>query len=101
MPPPPNPLDTAGQIDDATCRQHRSRAEEPTGETRSLLQTIRKTCQAVNCTYGQVGDAMPQLTRMGHDCVVEPYDLRIADAKSEVNNVPGLEVAFAIRIAVS
>jgi hypothetical protein len=40
MPPPPNPLETTGQIDDATRRQHRSRAEEPTGETRSLLQTI-------------------------------------------------------------
>jgi hypothetical protein len=40
MPPPPNPLETTGQIDDASCRQHRSRAEEPTGETRSLLKTI-------------------------------------------------------------
>jgi hypothetical protein len=40
MPPPPNPLETTGQIDDATRRQHCSRAEEPTGETRSLLQMI-------------------------------------------------------------
>jgi hypothetical protein len=42
MPPPPNPLETTGQIDDAACHQHHSRAEEPTGETRSLLQTIRE-----------------------------------------------------------
>jgi hypothetical protein len=40
MPPPPNPLDTTGQIDDAARCQHRLRVEEPTGETRSLLQTI-------------------------------------------------------------
>jgi hypothetical protein len=40
MPPPPNLLETMGQIDDALRRQHRSRAEKPTGETRSLLQTI-------------------------------------------------------------
>jgi hypothetical protein len=42
MPPPLNPLETTGQIDDAARRQHRSRAEEPTGETRSLLKTIRE-----------------------------------------------------------
>jgi hypothetical protein len=42
MPPPPNLLETTEQIDDATRRQHRSRAEEPTGETRSLLQMIRE-----------------------------------------------------------
>jgi hypothetical protein len=42
MPPPPNPLETTGQIDDAARHQHRSRAEEPTGETRSLLKTIRE-----------------------------------------------------------
>jgi cell division protein ZapA (FtsZ GTPase activity inhibitor) len=42
MPPPPNPLETTGRIDDASGCQHRSRAEEPTGETRSLLQTIRE-----------------------------------------------------------
>jgi hypothetical protein len=42
MPPPPNPLETMGQIDDAARCQHRSRAEEPTGETRSLLQMIRE-----------------------------------------------------------
>jgi hypothetical protein len=42
MPPPPNPLETTGQIDDAAHRQHHSRAEEPTGETRSLLQTIQE-----------------------------------------------------------
>jgi hypothetical protein len=40
--PPPNPLETMGQIDDASRSQHRSRAEEPTGETRSLLQTIQE-----------------------------------------------------------
>jgi hypothetical protein len=42
MPPLPNPLETTGQIDDASRHQHRSRAEEPTEETRSLLQTIRE-----------------------------------------------------------
>jgi hypothetical protein len=42
MPPPPNPLGTTGNIDDTSRRQHRSRAEEPAGETRSLLQTIRE-----------------------------------------------------------
>jgi hypothetical protein len=42
MPLPPNPLGTTGQIDDTSRRQHRSRAEEPTGETRSLLKTIRE-----------------------------------------------------------
>jgi hypothetical protein len=42
MPPPPNPLETTGQIDNATHHQHCSRAEGPTGETRSLLQTIRE-----------------------------------------------------------
>jgi hypothetical protein len=39
-PPPPNPLETAEQTDDISRHQRRSRAEEPTGETRSLLQTI-------------------------------------------------------------
>ena len=42
MPPLPNPLETTGQIDDAARHQHRSGAEEPTGETRSLLQTIQE-----------------------------------------------------------
>jgi hypothetical protein len=42
MPPPPNLLETTGQIDDASRRQHRSRVEEPAGETRSLLKTIRE-----------------------------------------------------------
>jgi hypothetical protein len=42
MPPPLNPLEATGQIDDTQRRQHRSRAEEPAGETRSLLQTIRE-----------------------------------------------------------
>jgi hypothetical protein len=42
MLPPPNLLETTGQIDDASRRQHRSRAEELTGENRSLLQTIRE-----------------------------------------------------------
>jgi hypothetical protein len=42
MPPPPNPLGTTGQIDDALRHQHHLRVEEPTGETRSLLQTIRE-----------------------------------------------------------
>jgi hypothetical protein len=42
MPPPPNPLETTGQTDDAAHCQHRSRVEEPTGETRSLLKTIRE-----------------------------------------------------------
>jgi hypothetical protein len=42
MPPPPNPLETTGQIDDTVRCQHHSRAEEPTGETRSLLQMIRE-----------------------------------------------------------
>jgi hypothetical protein len=40
MPPPPNLLGTTENIDDAPRRQHRSRAEEPAGETRSLRQTI-------------------------------------------------------------
>jgi hypothetical protein len=38
---PPNPLETMGRIDDTSRRQHRSEAERPTEETRSLLQTIR------------------------------------------------------------
>jgi hypothetical protein len=42
MPPPLNPLETTGQIDGASHRQNRSRVEEPAGETRSLLQTIRE-----------------------------------------------------------
>jgi hypothetical protein len=42
MPPPPNPLERTGQIDDAAHRQHHSRAEEPTGDTRSLLKTIQE-----------------------------------------------------------
>jgi hypothetical protein len=42
MPPPPNPLETTGQIDNAARRQHRLRAEAPTGKTRSLLQMIRE-----------------------------------------------------------
>jgi hypothetical protein len=42
MPPPPNLLGTTGNIDNAPRRQHRSRAEEPAGETRPLLQTIRE-----------------------------------------------------------
>jgi hypothetical protein len=42
MPPPPNPLGTTGKIDDASHRQHRSGVEEPSGETRSLLQKIRE-----------------------------------------------------------
>ena len=42
IPPPPNPLETTGQIDNAPRRQHRLRVEEPTGETRFLLQTIRE-----------------------------------------------------------
>jgi hypothetical protein len=36
---PPNPLGTTGKIDDASRHQHRSEAEEPAEETRSLLQT--------------------------------------------------------------
>jgi hypothetical protein len=40
MPPPPDPLETTGPIDDASRHQHRSRAEEPAGETRSLLKMI-------------------------------------------------------------
>jgi hypothetical protein len=42
MPPPPNPLETTEQTDDTSRHQRRSRADEPTGETRSLLQTIRE-----------------------------------------------------------
>ena len=42
MLPPPNPLGTTEQTDDAPRRQRRSRADEPTGETRSLLQTLRE-----------------------------------------------------------
>jgi hypothetical protein len=42
MPPLLNLLETTGQIDDASHCQHRSRSEEPTGETRSLLKTIRE-----------------------------------------------------------
>jgi hypothetical protein len=55
----------------------------------------------MNCTYGRVRKATPQLTRMGQDCVVEPYDLRIEDAKSEVNNVPGVQVVIGRRFEVS
>jgi hypothetical protein len=42
MPPPTNPLETTGSIDDTSHRQHRSGAERQTEETRSLLQTIRE-----------------------------------------------------------
>jgi hypothetical protein len=44
---------------------------------------------------------MPQLALLGQDCVVEPYVLRWAYAKRKVNNVPGLEVGFERRYAVS
>jgi hypothetical protein len=40
MPPPPNPLETTGSIDDASRHQHHSGVERQTEETRSLLQMI-------------------------------------------------------------
>jgi hypothetical protein len=42
MPPPHNPLETMGKIDDASHRQRRSKAEGMTEETRSLLKMIRE-----------------------------------------------------------
>jgi hypothetical protein len=42
MPPPPNLLGTTGKIDDVLRCQHRSEAEGPTEETRSLLQMIQE-----------------------------------------------------------
>jgi hypothetical protein len=42
MPLPPDPLGTMGKIEDASCHQHHSEAEEPAEETRSLLQTIQE-----------------------------------------------------------
>jgi hypothetical protein len=42
MPPPSNPLETMGNIDDAWRCQHRPGAERQTEENRSLLQMIRE-----------------------------------------------------------
>jgi hypothetical protein len=42
MPPPTNPLETTGSIDDASRCQHRSGAGKETEENRSLLQTIQE-----------------------------------------------------------
>jgi hypothetical protein len=59
MLPPLNPLETTGRIDDAARCQHRSRAEEPTGGTRSLLQTIRE--QIVSDVKADTASTGPEL----------------------------------------
>jgi hypothetical protein len=86
MQPPPNLLETTGQIDNAARHKHRSRAEEPTGETRSLLQTIREQI---------VSDVKADTASMGLELEAKHWQRKEAAAACRYTRVLELRAVLA------